>query len=261
MMNEANRSTLNLETMAELIPEIRTSRATPLAALPSLSSVLQDYTPLPNEALFLGVANDGLPVLLNLQDPVPGPVLITGDPESGKTKLLQIMARAIERRHDPENIRFAVVTDNMKGWETFDQSPNCEGILSFNQPLTTNYLESLVDWAHNNKHDKQFILLLVDGLEELILDRGIHQIFRWLLLRGPARRIWPFITLDAVRSQAVSPWLESFRTRLCGRIMDEKNIQQLTGSTNTFFHNLIAGSQFTMRENKDWLPFWLPELD
>jgi hypothetical protein len=260
-MNDINRSTLTLETMAELIPEIRNTHATPLAALPSLSRVLQDYTPLPHEALFLGVANDGLPVLLNLKDPVPGPVLIAGDSESGKTKLLQIIARAIGRSHDPENIRFAIVTDDIKRWESFDLAANCEGILSFHQPLTTNYLDSLSDWAHNNKHDKQLILLLIDGLEALIADRGIHQIFRWLLLRGPARRIWPFVTLNAAISPAVYPWLESFRTRLFGRITDEKNIQLLTGSTNSFFQNLIAGSQFTMRENMDWLPFWLPNLD
>jgi hypothetical protein len=260
-MKEENRSTLTFETMAELIPENRNAHATPLAAMPGLNRVLKDYTPLPKEALFLGVANDGLPVLLNLQDPVPGPVLITGDSECGKTKLLQIIARAIDRSHDPENIRFAVVTDEIKDWEGIDQSSNCEGILSFNQPLTTNYLDSLADWAHNNKHDKQFILLLVDGLESLIADSEIHQIFRWLLLRGPARRIWPFVTLNAAKSSAVYPWLEAFRTRLFGHIIDEKNIQLLTGSTDSFFQNLIAGSQFTMRENKDWLPFWLPDLD
>jgi hypothetical protein len=261
LMNDINRSTLTFETMAELIPEIHAAHANPTAALPNLSSVLHDYTPLPHEALFLGVANDSLPVLLNLRDPVPGPVLIAGDPESGKTKLLQIIARAIDHRHNPENIRFAVITEEIRDWEGLDQSSNCEGILSFNQPLTTNYLDSLVEWAHNNKHDKQFILLLVDGMEALTADKEIHQIFRWLLLRGPARRIWPIVTLDAAHSLDVNPWLESFRTRLCGHITSEKNIQLLTGSTSFIFRDLIAGSQFSMRESRDWLPFWLPNLD
>ena len=78
-------------------------------------------------------------------------------------------------------------------------------------------------------------VLLVDGLEALAADKEIHQIFRWLLLRGPARRIWPIVTLDAAHSLDVNPWLESFRTRLCGHITGEKNIQLLTGSTNFFF--------------------------
>jgi hypothetical protein len=260
-MNDSDRSTLSLDTRNELFPEIRTIHSIPATNLPSLSNVLRKYTPLPHEALFLGVANDGLPVLLNLRDPIPGPVLVAGDSHSGKTKLLKIIARALDQGHDSENIRFAVITENIKDWESLDQSANCEGILSFNQALTANYLDSLVDWAHNNKHDKQFILLLIDGLEALIADKRVHQVFRWLLLRGPARRIWPIITLNAVHSLTVNQWLGSFRTRLCGHISGEQEIQTLAGSTITSFRDLIPGSQFTMRESNDWLPFWLPNLD
>jgi hypothetical protein len=260
-MDNINRYALTFETMAELAPEIRAANADPSLALPNLSSVLQAYTPLPHDALFLGIANDGLPVLLNLRDPIPGPVLIAGDKGSGKTKLLQIIARAIDESHDSDYIRYAVVTDRINTWEHFDQSKNCEGVLSFNQPLTTNYLDSLVNWAHTNKQDKNFILLLVDGLEALAEDQDIHQIFRWLLLRGPSRRIWPLVTLNAAHLFEVNQWLESFRTRLCGHITEERDIQLLTGSTNNTFRELIAGSQFTMRENKEWLPFWLPNLE
>ncbi len=170
-MTATNRFALTFETMAELIPEIRAANANAALALPKLSSILQEYTPLPPEALFLGIANDGLPVLLNLRDPVPGPVLIAGDAQTGKTKMLQIIARAIDETHDPEYIRYAVLTEDIKSWEPFDLSANCEGVLSFHQPLTTNYLDSLVDWAHTNKQDKKFILLLVDGLESLSEDK------------------------------------------------------------------------------------------
>jgi len=258
-MNTANRTFLAFETISELIPEIRAANANPATALPNLSNVLHDYTPLPQDALFLGIANDGLPVLLNLKDPVPGPVLIAGDTGSGKTKLLQIIAQAIDG-YQRENIRFTILTDNTKEWEGFEQSANCEGVLSFHQPLTTNYINSLMDWAHNNKRDNQFILLLADGLEALTADKEIHQIFRWLFLRGPARRIWPIVTLNAAHTLAVSNWLESFRTRLYGRITGEEYAELLIGSSDYFFHNLIAGAQFTMRENKNWLPFWLPNL-
>jgi energy-coupling factor transporter ATP-binding protein EcfA2 len=260
-MDTTNRFALTFETMAELIPEIHAANANAALALPNLISVLHEYTPLPHEALFLGIANDGLPVLLNLRDPVPGPVLIAGDSGSGKTKLLQTVAQAIDETHDPDSVRYAVLTDNAGPWERFDISMNCEGVLSFKQPLTTNYLDSLVSWAHDNKQDRKFILLLVDGLESLSEDNDIHQIFRWLLLRGPARRIWPLVTLNAAHLFAVNQWLASFRTRLCGHLTEEHDIQVLTGSTNSAFRDLIAGSQFTMRENRNWLPFWLPNLD
>lgn len=260
-MDTTNRFALMFETMAELIPEIQAANASPSLAIPYLSSFLQGFTPLPHDAIFLGVANDGLPVLLNLRDPLPGPVLIVGDKGSGKSKLLKIIARAVDESHDPEDIRYAVLTDEMKGWEGFDQSANCEGVLSFQRDLTVNYLDSLMSWAHANKQDKKFILLLVDGLESLADDKDIHQIFRWLLLRGPSRRIWPIITLDSAHIFEVNQWLDSFRTRLCGHMIEDQAVQVLTGSSSSFFRDLLAGTQFSMRENKIWMPFWLPNPD
>ena len=260
-METENRFALTFETMAELIPEIRAANANAALALPNLTHVLQEYTPLPPEALFLGIANDGLPVLLNLRDPVPGPVLIAGDKGSGKTRLLQIIARAIDESHDPELIRYAVVTDNIKSWDPIRSVHELRGCAFLNQELTTNYLDSLMNWAHTNKQDKKFVLLLVDGLKSLSEDKPLHQIFRWLLLRGPSRRIWPLVTVNAANLFAVNQWLDSFRTRLCGHLTEEQDIQLLTGSTHSAFRDLISGSQFTIRENNSWLPFWLPNLE
>ena len=260
-METANRFALMFETMAELIPDIRASNADPSQAIPDLRTILQGFTPLPHEAIFLGVANDGLPVLLNLRDPLPGPVLIVGDKGSGRSKLLKIIAQAVDQSHDPDDIRYVVIANDPSGWEGFDHSPNCEGVLSFNRTLTVNYIDSLMTWAHTNKQGKKFILLLVDGLEALSEDKDIHQTIRWLLLRGPSRRIWPIVTLDAAHIIEVNQWLDSFKTRLCGHMTREQNIQVLTGSPVSIFQDLLAGTQFAMRENKVWMPFWLPNLD
>lgn len=62
------------------------ARQTPGAA-PALRDVLAELGPLASEALFLGVASDNLPVLFNLDDLHPGPMLIAGDAGSGKTGL------------------------------------------------------------------------------------------------------------------------------------------------------------------------------
>ena len=59
-----------------------------LAPLP-LAQTLSKFGKLPNSALFLGIAFDGLPILLNLSDPTPGPILVAGDQASGKRALLQ----------------------------------------------------------------------------------------------------------------------------------------------------------------------------
>lgn len=257
-MNDTKDIALQFEALAALPP-----RADSIDGdrRPSLGTVLKDLTPLPHAALFLGVADDQLPVLLNLADPVPGPVLVAGDSGSGKTRLLQLIAEAVSRTHDSDSLRFAVIAEQPSEWESLGSSPNCEGILSFNEQLTTNYLSSLVNWAHTNKNSAQYVLLLIDGLEGLHSDPSLHQSLRWLLLRGPSRRIWPMVTVKATRASAVAQWLPSFRTRLCGHIAADRDVTPLAGPNQPSFDGLTAGAQFAMREGKAWLPFWLPRVD
>jgi hypothetical protein len=260
-MSQTNRFALTLETLAELAPQIRSAHADPAAGLPSLSEVLTEYSPLPQSALFLGLAEDGLPILLNLNDPVPGPLLIVGDPGSGKTALLKNIARAVDRIHEPNRVKYSVVTEHISEWNGFERSANCEGILPLKDDQIKNYLSALVEWAHVNKNEGQFLLLIIDDLNSIVKSTDIHQQLRWLLLRGTARNIWPIITLNANQSEDVLTWLDAFRTRLFGSIQNDVDVEKLTGLKNNSFKDLLAGSQFSMREGKNWLPFWIPNLD
>ncbi len=262
-MNDSDRLTLEFETLVGAGQQAQPSHWDSASAVPTLKNVLRMLSPVPRDALFLGVANDRLPVLLNLRDPVPGPVLIIGDPSSGKTRLLQTISQAVDLSQDTGNIRYTVLTDHVHEWDRSDQSPVCEGILAFQQALTANYLNSLVEWAHASNQYSQYVLLLVDGLEDLVGDSQLHQAFRWLLLRGPSRHIWPIVTLDPAHGQTASQWLGAFRTRLFGRMAGETNerIELLSGRVEFSFKDLRAGAQFAMRAGGDWLPFWLPALD
>ncbi len=254
-MNDTKDIAMDLRTLAEFLPQ---SQHEDERRVPALSSVLRGLKPLPRAALFLGVADDQLPVLLNLVDPVPGPVLVAGDSGSGKTRLLQTMAEAVAQTHDPDDVRFAIITEQVMEWEAFSQSLSCEAILSFQEPITANYVASLVSWAHSNKHSEQYVLLLIDGLEGLNADVSLHQSLRWLLLRGPSRRIWPIVTLKATRASAMNQWLPSFRTRLCGHIGADRDVTPLAGNSDAAFDRLQAGVQFALREGAAWLPFSLP---
>jgi hypothetical protein len=255
-MNDTTETTFKMNALASLLPRLDQPED-----VPGLKRVLKDLGPLPRAALFLGIAEDDLPVLLNLSDPVPGPVLVAGDSGSGKTRLLQLVAAAVGLTHDPDRLRFAVIAETPAEWETLSASPNCEGVLSFNEPLTTNYIASLVNWAHTNKDSDEYVLVLIDGLEGLHADQTLHQSLRWLLLRGPSRRIWPIVTLKATRAAAVAQWLPSFRTRLCGHIAADRDLSPLAGQVAASFDHLTPGTQFAMREGREWLPFWLPRSD
>ena len=261
-MTEINRYALMMEALNELKPEIDSARQVkPTPALPSLNEVLAGYGPMPSSALFLGVASDELPVLLNLHDPIPGPVLITADPGAGKTVFLQTVALAAGKMHQPEDVQFGVLTNHPDEWNGFDAIPNNVGIFPLYHQSAEDFILSLASWAHENKTSEQAVLLLLDDLEAASnLDFDARQNLRWLLLRGPARHVWPVITLNPNRMGNVMPWLEAFRTRIFGTIQDPRHMQQLD-AVSAELQSLNSGSHFTLREGDHWLRFWLPSID
>lgn len=262
LMDEMTRYSLMMEAYAELKPEIESARAlTPILANPSLSKVLEDLGTMPPEGLFMGMASDGLPVLLNLHDAVPGPLLVLGDTASGKTDLLQIIARAAGITHAPKALQFGVLTNHPEEWTGFEQIANNAGIYPLYADSSQEFLLTLASWARGSKPEAQSVLLLLDDLEAATnLDFEARQILRWLFLRGPSRRVWPIVTLNANRSAVIHPWLEAFHTRIFGSIKDQPLAEKL-GAVNANLSTLNRNAQFTLREGKHWLQFWLPSLD
>jgi hypothetical protein len=260
-MNKTNRFSLMIDALTELAEEEEAHQTVPVAALPTLRASLAETSPLPQTALFLGLAEDGLPVLLDLYDPIPGPILIVADQASGKTALLQMVARAAEFSHNPSDVQSGIITQYPEEWKNFQSNKSTVGIYSAQEDAARELLQSLVTWAHNNKGEGQSILLLIDDLEAITkLDQQTEQNLRWLLLRGPSRRVWPIVTINASRARNMETWLEFFRTRLFGCTRDARDAHFIASDPDKVFDNL-AVSQFTMREGNNWLDFWAPALD
>jgi len=271
MDNSLRNFSLMLEALAELQPEIDasqalrpdTGQAQPVPRLgqeparavrpaaPSLLDSLSELGPLPREALLLGLASDGLPVLLNLHDPHPGPLLIAADPGAGKTALLQLIAQAAAEMHTPGEVQFGVVTNYPDEWTHLASLEHCVGIFPTYHDAAMDFLHSLSGWAHANKGGQQSVLLLVDDLESMNeLDFDARQSLRWLLLRGPARRVWPIISLNTERASQVDTWLEAFRTRIFGQTRDDHTARRLTDLPGESLSHLQAGLQFALREGE-----------
>ncbi len=270
-MPEFKRYSLLTDLMVELAPEIEAAQKASASldqdeihpVQPALSAILSEFAPLPREALFLGVAAlDGLPVLLNLMDPVPGPILIVGDAGSGKTAFLQMIASGVEQIHEPQDVQYGVITAHLDDWKNLGGTPNCVDVFPSYKNSAQDFLNSLASWAHSNRGEKQSLLLLIDDLAEITkMDFEARQSLRWLLLRGPARHVWPIVTLNPRNINDILPWTEFFHTRLFGRMKDSQDIQSMTGTQDSLFTSLIPRLEFLMREGRQWLKFWIPSLD
>ena len=253
---------IDLRALPELNTELSTSASSvkPIASTaPILHDVLTKLGRLPSEALFLGVASDNLPVLLNLHDPHPGPMLIAGDAGSGKTAFLKTIAHSVIQTHAADDVQFGVLTNYPEEWENIESTPHRVGVFPVGHRGTQEFLQSLASWAHSNKDTHQCVLLLVDDLESVAsLDMESVQHFRWLLLRGPSRRVWPIVTLNAPRYGQVISWLQNFRTRVFGRVANGRVAEALGGDRASGLAQLEPRIQFSMREKENWLRFWLP---
>jgi hypothetical protein len=252
-----------LEALAELKPEIDAlaRQIKPVPAQPPISEVISGFGPMPSEALFLGVASDGLPVLLNLHDPIPGPILIVGEPGIGKTNLLHVIASASGKMHQPHELQFGTLTNRPEEWASLEHIPNNVGVFPLYHKSSEDFILSLASWAHGNKTSKQSVLLFLDGLDAVNnLDFDAQQNLRWLLLRGPARRVWPIITLTPEKIETVSQWLEAFHTHILGKMTDARHIHQLDAQ-HAALDTLDFGTQFTLREGDHWLRFWIPSIE
>ncbi len=250
----------------QALTELKADKSTTLpsgklaaGAAPTISAVLAEIGSIPSDALFLGIASDGLQVLLNLYDSHPGPMLITGDAGSGKTAFLRTIAHSAAQTHDSDDVRFGIITNYPDEWESVRAFPHHTGVFAVGHKTAQEFIHSLASWAHDNKDTRQCTLLLVDDLESVAsLDLQAVRDFRWLLLRGPARHVWPIVTLNAPRYGQVMTWLQGFRTRIFGRIATGRVAEALGGDKASALSQLEAGVQFSLREKENWLRFWLP---
>jgi hypothetical protein len=187
------------------------------AGAPSLEQMLDEIGPLPKTSLFLGQAQDRLPVLLDLADPRPGPILISGATGAGKTRLLRTIARFLVYRHGPQATQYGVITSCPLEWNDLAHVPHCVGIFPAQARSAGEFLHALALWTRMRRMHRQPVLLLIDGLDEFAeLDSPVGQDLETVLVEGPANQIWPIATIDPGRSGSAGSWLKHFRTRVSG---------------------------------------------
>jgi hypothetical protein len=244
--------------------EIQTELHPKAAASPSKENAPDadgsDNSPqiLPDGSLLLGLAEDGLPLMLDLYDPAPGPLLVAGDRRSGKTAFLKSLARASDLR-DPGEIQFGVVTPFPEEWEDEEALSNCLGIWPAYHPSSQDFLSQVVSWADALARSRQVILVMVDGFDLLNAgDTKLQHDLRWLFLYGPERQAWPVVTVNPGRLNHLDTWLDYFQTRILGRVSRYQTARLLLDKSHADLSTLEPGIQYGLSRPEGWMKFWLP---
>lgn len=254
--------TLALKALREIEQEQRQGRPSSggKTLFPNLADVLKQIGHVPPNALLFGIASDGLPLLLNLRNASPGPLLALADQGSGKTLFLQLLARAAARLLSPERVRYAVLTEFPDEWDGLQNEPHCLGIYPTYHSTAIDLLYNLACQAEAGASETSTILLC-DGLDGILrVDPLGQENLRYLLENGPQAFVWPVVSLGAARAVELPDWMAFFRTRIYGRIADMEVADELTPIPGAGLNTLFPGAQFCMRQKSHWLRFWLPSL-
>ncbi len=226
--------------------------------IPTPESPLDQVASLPGGSLLLGMAEDGLPLLLDLYDPTPGPLLVAGDGGSGKTAFLRSLALASDLQN-PGEIQFGVLTPFPEEWAALETLPNCLGIWPAYHLAARNFLSQLVSWADVLPKSRQVVLILFDGLD-LLAASGfqVQHDLRWLLMYGPERQVWPVVTVNPGRLTRLENWLDYFQTRILGQVKRLQTARLLVSDPDIDLAALLPGRQFGLSRPEGWLKFCLP---
>lgn len=216
----------------------------------------------------LGMAADGLPVLLNLYELAPNPILVVGDRGSGKTALLQLLARGVDlctaptRSQYPGDVQFGVVSNFTDEWSSLEADASSMGIWPAYHSSAHGFIHNILTWADRQHHGRQVLILLLDDLASLVnASYEAQQDLRWLLLHGAEKRIWTVATLNTLRATRLRPWLGLFRTHIFGFIHQPALAQTLTGDRQADLASMLPGLEFNLKQENGWLQFQIPAIN
>lgn len=173
----------------------------------SVTDYLAELGPMPEEALLLGKCTDGLPLLLNLTDPIATSVILVTQFETAFLSSIATTASLFEFRR----MSFGVVTSRPDAWTEYD---NCVGVFPAFHRSAEDFILSSASWAYQRKPPyRQAVLVLLDQLDTWYfqLEMDAVQNLRWLLKNGAKRNVWVIATSSkdqdgfGTKFQATSP--------------------------------------------------------
>ena len=234
-------------------------------ALVSLDTLLQERTGFTRGSVVIGVCEDGLPFVLNLNNDPPASILIAGDPGSGKTRLLRAILVSAMVINQPEDVNFCVVTPAPQEYADLVHTDHCSGLLrsrSLEARKLVNHLLEIADRRQYRDDHGPAQLLVIDDLADFVhgLDDAAYWGFEWLVRIGAQVRIW----IIASQSSGSMSWLEddlleAFPLHVLGSLASQHDLLALTGSAYLDLQPLARGRQFYVPCDDTWLRIWLCE--
>jgi len=215
----------------------------------------------------LGECADGTPFIIELGDPQMGAILIGCDSGAGKTHHLQLLADSAIKMNTLNSIELAVITFKPDEWQSWRKNPeigkHLQGIYAWYDPWAEELINNLIDLAetrHSEQQNGTGVLLLLDDIsfiEELGYEAQVN--LHWLLEYGNQAGVYIVGTMKAQRTPQFRFWVDPFRTRIVGKIMQASSAE-IIAQRNDSAADSLDPAMFRIRTGSRWRTYRLPLL-
>jgi hypothetical protein len=239
----------------------------PVQRLPSLAGLLKQIGPQPPYSALIGLCEDGLPFLFDLSDPNPGSILIAGDGQSGKTRLLQSILASAGALNEPEKVCFYMITPRLDEAPWMEENAHCLDVFAPHERASSALILDFAAVANQRRSGREagpVMVLAIDDLAALCnqMDDKVTRYLQWLIEYGPQSGVWTVATLEAGQIRQVDRrLLPKFGTRLIGKIASPALANHLTGYPDPVAESLERGRQFCVLFGNEWIRFWIPGME
>ena len=268
MLTTQERMEVFHEVLNRLAPEARaclTTDLTPQAGTPaiSLQGLLHRLGPVPHYSALIGMCEDGLPFLFDLKDPSAGSILIVGDENSGKTRLLQTVLSSASALNPPEDVMFYVITTNPGRYQSMEKAGNCNTVLSAYDRLASELVVELAELTEERRYGRNrgnVEILAIDDLAAFVQnnDYEVNAYLKWLVEHGPRSAVWSIATILPAQAWRIRGGLmEAFGTQLTGWTSSH----QLPPEIQSQPVNQGDPEMFIAALGEEWVRFWVPDID
>jgi hypothetical protein len=253
--------------LPEPVRSITPSASYSVESLPNLQEIIQEIGPLPPYSIIIGGCDDHSHLYMDLCDPSPGSILVAGDRNSGRNRLLDSILFSVVILNSPRRVRYAMIASDLSGKDYLISRPHCYKAFETDTSEAVDMifeLAEIADYRRNNQQTGSAILLAIDDLASLLsgMDEEMIEQLSWLIQVGPQVQIWTLATLDTQDVSIIDPnFLNHFGTRLIGSVESADVVQYLSGSDETRPSEVIPGAEFSVLFDEDWIKFWIPTLE
>jgi hypothetical protein len=169
---------------------------------PGLVSYIRSIQPLPSYTMLLGICEDGLPLLLDLEHYQTGPILITGSHSKSLRDFIRSIIGSARLINSPGLIDYLLITPSALAFGGVGLRAAGQAIqhpADRSAQALIMHLCALAEQRNTGRQRGATLILAIEDLDTLIryMHQDVFAHFLWLLREGPFARIWPIATLHA----------------------------------------------------------------